>query len=130
MQRLQGLHLAVAVLLHILYPTCSSFRSGNSSHVRYLRLNRRLSQIAVVMYAVLANRRIDNQINLAVCDKVKDIWTPFIKLVYLFSLNACASNKLICTWERLANGEVKVTALDGPARCFSKETLINLCISS
>ena len=57
---LNGIYLALSVSLNIADTACSSLGSSYRGHVRNLCLNSSFSQIAVIMDAVLANRRVDN----------------------------------------------------------------------
>ena len=94
MQLLQGLQLTVSMLLDIADAGSSCFRCGNRCNVRNLCLDRSLAQVAVIMHAVLADRGIDDQLDIAVCDDIKRIRAALKELFYLVGRNACGTDQV------------------------------------
>ena len=78
MELLQGLHVSIAVLVHVTDSICSHSCGSDRCNIRNLSLNGSLPEIAVVMDAALAHRRIYDQIDLPVCDHIQDIRASFV----------------------------------------------------
>ena len=75
---------------------CGGSCPGEGGHVGNPALDRRLSEIAVVVNAVFADRGVHDQVDSAVCDQVKDIGTAFVELLDGFCLDACLREYVVC----------------------------------
>ena len=74
MHLLQRLYGTDGVRFHIVNAFRRHFCRRHRSDIGRFRLDRGLAQIAVVIHAVLAHRRIDNQVEIAVGDHIPPRW--------------------------------------------------------
>ena len=81
MKGLQGMYLTSAMLLHIKdsFGRCKTCSHGGD--IGNFALDRRFTQIAVVVCAVFSHRGIDNQLDLAVGDQIQNFRTSFGELL-------------------------------------------------
>ena len=92
---LQGFNFTGFMRLHITDSACSCSGSSNGSHIRNLCLDCCFTKITVIIYAVFSDWRVDDQINLSVCDQIQNIWATFRKFVDFFSRDTCKSNLIV-----------------------------------
>ena len=70
---------------------CRCLCSCNGCNIRHLRLNCCFTQIAVVLYSTLADRRIYDELDFSVCNHIGNIRASFVKLVCLNRRHTCRS---------------------------------------
>lgn len=75
----------------------SSLCSRNSSNIEYTLADSALSDVAVVLKALLVIGSVDDDIYLAVGDSVKNIGSALLELADLFSLDAVLGEQIICS---------------------------------
>ena len=85
---LQRTDIAVAVFLDVADPFRSRARRVDRCDIRDARLDGILSEIAVIMNTVFADRRVDDQLDLAVCDQVNNVGSSFVELLDALCVNA------------------------------------------
>ena len=83
MELLQGLDIGIAVFLHIQDALCGGSCTGDGGHVGDPALDRSLSEIAVVVDTVLADRGVDDQVNVAVRDEVEKYFSQFNRYTFV-----------------------------------------------
>ena len=88
-QLLQGLHLAAFVRFQVMDTLSRHSGRRHRSDIRRLRLNRRLTQITVVVHAVLAHRRVDNQIEISVGDHIVYVGSALVDFFHLRPYPSC-----------------------------------------
>ena len=66
MNLLQGFHFSITMFLYIENSLDGCLRGGDCRHIRNLCLDGSFTEIAVIVNAVLAHWRVDDQINIAV----------------------------------------------------------------
>ena len=69
-KRLKGFDLSISVGFDIMNTAGSGSGSGNGGHVGHLCLDGCLAQIAVIVDAVLAGGRIDDQLDISIGDHI------------------------------------------------------------
>ena len=89
MKFLQGFYFSVSVLLHVMDSLIAGSGCRNGGHIGNFGLDGCLSQVAVIVGAFLADRRVNNQVDLAVGDHIQNIGPPLIYLVHVFCFYAC-----------------------------------------
>ena len=85
---LQRTDIAVAVFLDVADPFRSRARRVDRCDIRDARLDSILSEIAIIMNTVFADRRVDDQLDLAVCDQVNNVGSSFVELLDALCVNA------------------------------------------
>ena len=88
MPLLQGPDLAGAAAVDLRDPLGRRLCGCHGGDVRDLVLDGGFSQVAVVVNAFLAGRRVDDQLDIAVGDEVQDVRTSFVQLLDLYARNA------------------------------------------
>ena len=76
------------MLFHVADSLSSCPCSRDGGHVRNLAFDGSLAQVTVIVDAVLAYRRVYDQVDLAVGDHIQDIRTAFVEFLYLLSLDS------------------------------------------
>ena len=89
MKFLQGFYLQFSAFFpYFADAFCGGDSGRHGGHIGNLSFYGSLADIAVVETAFLAGRRIDDELNLSVCNGVIYIGTPLLQFLDLFSRNA------------------------------------------
>ena len=94
-QLLQRFHGFLFMCFYIADTACGCFRGSDGRHIWYFCLDGCLTQIAVVINAVFADWRVDDQVDLSVCDQVVDIRASLIEFLYFLCGNTGLCDLLV-----------------------------------
>ena len=95
MKLLQRFHFSALVSLHIVNTLCGGSGSSDRCHIGDFSLDGCFSQIAVVVYTVLAHRGVDDQIDFSVGDQIQCIRASLGAFLYKLCRDSCLTGGFI-----------------------------------